>query len=60
MLVSGIQSSDSDIYISIIDYFKISNIVPSASLVAQLVKNPPAMQATLVQSQGWQVPLEKG
>ena len=32
----------------------------SASLVAQLVKNPPAMQKTWVQSLGWEDPLEKG
>ena len=31
-----------------------------ASLVAQLVKNPPAMQETWVQSPGWEDPLEKG
>ena len=31
-----------------------------ASLVAQLVKNPPAMQETWVQSLGWKDPLEKG
>ena len=31
-----------------------------ASLVAQLVKNPPAMQETSVQSLGWEDPLEKG
>ena len=31
-----------------------------ASLVAQLVKNPPAMQETLVQSLGREDPLEKG
>ena len=31
-----------------------------ASLVAQLVKNPPAMQETPVQSLGWEDPLEKG
>ena len=31
-----------------------------ASLVAQLVKNPPAMQKTWVQSLGWEDPLEKG
>ena len=31
-----------------------------ASLVAQLVKNPPAMQETLVQSLGWEDQLEKG
>ena len=31
-----------------------------ASLVAQLVKNPPAMWETWVQSLGWEEPLEKG
>ena len=31
-----------------------------ASLVAQLVKNPPAMRETQVQSLGWDDPLEKG
>ena len=31
-----------------------------AFLVAQLVKNPPAMQETWVQSLGWGDPLEKG
>ena len=31
-----------------------------ASLVAQLVKNPSAMQETWAQSLGWEDPLEKG
>ena len=31
-----------------------------ASLVAQLIKNPPAMRETWVQSLGWEDPLEKG
>ena len=31
-----------------------------ALLVVQLVKNPPAMQETWVQSLGWEDPLEKG
>ena len=31
-----------------------------ASLVAQLVKNPPTMWETWVQSLGWEDPLEKG
>ena len=31
-----------------------------ASLVAQLVKNPPAMQETWVWSLGWEDPLKKG
>ena len=30
------------------------------SLVAQTVKNPPAMQETWVQSLGWEDPLEEG
>ena len=33
---------------------------PWASLVAQLVKNPPAMWETWVWSLGWEDPLEKG
>ena len=33
---------------------------PRALLVAQLVKNPPAMQETPVQFLGWEDPLEKG
>ena len=32
----------------------------SVSLVAQLVKNLPAMQETLVRFLGWEDPLEKG
>ena len=31
-----------------------------ASLVAQMVKNPPAMRETWVQSLGWEDPLGKG
>ena len=31
-----------------------------ASLIAQLVKNLPVMQETLVQFLGWEDPLEKG
>ena len=31
-----------------------------ASLVVQLIKNPPAMQETWVQSLDWEDPLEKG
>ena len=31
-----------------------------ASLVAQVVKNPPAMWETWVQSMGWEDPLEEG
>ena len=35
-------------------------MVPRASLVAQMVKNLPAMQETRVQALGWEDPLEKG
>ena len=31
-----------------------------ASLVGQMVKNPPTIQETRVQSLGWEDPLEKG
>ena len=31
-----------------------------ATLIAQLVKNPPAMQETPVRFLGWEDPLEKG
>ena len=37
-----------------------SGLITWASLVAQLVKNLPAMQETWVQSLGWEDPLEKG
>ena len=33
---------------------------PRASLVAQMAKNPPAIQETRVQSLSWEDPLEKG
>ena len=36
------------------------NILSGASLIAQLVKNPPAMQETPVRFLGWEDPLEKG
>ena len=38
--------------------FKMETYIGGASLVAQLVKNPPAMQETPVQSPGWEDPLE--
>ena len=36
------------------------NKIPRASLVAQMVKNLPAMQETWVQSLGWEDPLKQG
>ena len=41
-------------------YVHKNNVFLWASLVAQLVKNPPAMQETWVQSLGWEDPLGKG
>ena len=35
-------------------------ILMGASLIAQLVKNPPAVLETLVRFLGWEEPLEKG
>ena len=34
--------------------------VTRASLIAQVVKDPPAVQEILVQSLGWEDPLRKG
>ena len=39
--------------------FRHISLFHRASLVAQLVKNLPAMRDTWVQSLGWEVPLEK-
>ena len=39
---------------------KVGSMVVWASLVAQRVRNPPAMLETWVQSLDWEVPLEKG
>ena len=40
------------------DFFSLGML--RASLVAQTVKNPPAMQETWVLSLGWEDPLEEG
>ena len=40
--------------------FKISNNAPYLFLVAQTIKNLPAMREMRVQSLGWEEPLEKG
>ena len=40
--------------------FAATYVILGSSLVAQLVKNPPAMQGTWVRSLGWENPLEKG
>ena len=66
LLISALQKSDSYTYIffSIVGYHRILNIVPCAvqwggSLIAQTVKNLPAMQETWVRSLGWEDTLEK-
>ena len=41
-------------------HFYLSSGYLLASLVAQLVKNPPARQETLVQFLGWEDPLKEG
>ena len=41
-------------------YFRLYTPWGWASLIAQLVKNPPEVQETWVQSLGWKDPLEKG
>ena len=45
---------------SIFSFLRNFHTVLWASLVAQLVKNPPAMQETLVWFLGWEDPLEEG
>ena len=47
-------------YFNSIFRFNQSLPILAASLVAQLVKNPPAMMETWVQSLGWEASLEKG
>ena len=42
------------------DFFVVVNYLVSSSLVAQAVKNLPAMWETWVQSLGWEDLLEKG
>ena len=44
---------------SFVTIFGLLSSGPGASLIAQLVKNPPAVQETWVQSLGWEDPLEK-
>ena len=51
--LGGTVSRGRDICIYITDSHR-------ASLIAQVVKNPPAMQETSVQSLGWEDPPEEG
>ena len=45
---------------SFVTIFGLLSSGPGASLIAQLVKNPPAVQETWVPSLGWEDPLDKG
>ena len=46
--------------ISFFCFFKVQPQFAPASLVAQMVKNPPAMQENWVRPVGWEDPLEEG
>ena len=48
------------LYICLCNIFIHVYIYIQASLVAQLVKNPPVIRETWVQSLGWEDPLEEG
>ena len=50
---SVVNEAEVDVFLELSHFFW-------ASLVAQLVKNPPAMWETWVQSLGWEDSLEKG
>ena len=54
--ISSFPNLASLCFLSFISHYTITR----ASLVAQMVKNLPAMQETWVQSLGWEGPLEKG
>ena len=47
-------------WISVCSLFVFEALQVLSSLVAQLVKNPPAMRETWVRPLGWEDPLEKG
>ena len=55
----GEQAEIAGVKITILEYW-IDSVTFGASLVAQLVKNPPAMLETLVRFLGWEVLLQKG
>ena len=59
--ITALPASICFIYLFIFSYVLICSILifPFHSLVAQLVKNPPAMQETWVRSLCWEDPLEE-
>ena len=56
----GLSTLTISFYFSQMHLLCLSDTCMWASLVAQMVKNPPAMRETWVRSQGWEDPLEKG
>ena len=59
--VPEMETKTKHVFLIINGYIYIhTHIYFEASLIGQLVKNPPAVQETLVQFQGWEDPLEKG
>ena len=61
LLLLYLESYCGHIHLVMLSYlFKTYVLSIGASLTAQLVKNPPAMQETLVQFLGWEDLLEKG
>ena len=60
MLLKGVFILDLSTWMTMSSSVTIELPVARALLVAQMVKNLPAVQETLIQSLGWQDPLEKG
>ena len=58
--VSSVQQNESGVHIHIFTLFYYCYYYYFASLVAQLVKNPPEMRETWVRPLGWEDPLAKG
>ena len=56
----GLPTVTVSFYFSQLHLLCLSDACMWASLVAQMIKNPPAMWETWVRSQGWEDPLEKG
>ena len=59
-LVETVSLQSRHVPLSLVQPYPTVSEVAWASLVAQLVKNPPAVQETRVRSLGWEDPLEKG
>ena len=63
MFIHSLLQTDfltSNIYLQNFLVFMDNIYLFGASLIAQLVKNPPAVPETLVRFLGWEEPLEKG